>query len=78
MAGPVGWIGGGVLALGGGFLAIKNNKKTAEKAEAKVETFMHRDWHNDIRFFKVLQNFRQAYDSGSKSRDNYTILFKVE
>lgn len=36
LAGPVGWGIAGTLALGGGILAIRNNKKTAEKTEAML------------------------------------------
>lgn len=36
LAGPIGWGTAGALALGGGVLAIKNNKKTAEKAEVML------------------------------------------
>lgn len=33
LAGPIGWGIAGALGLGGGILAIRNNKRTAEKAE---------------------------------------------
>lgn len=34
LAGPIGWGIAAALGVGGGFLAIRNNKRTAEKAEA--------------------------------------------
>jgi hypothetical protein len=36
LAGPIGWGIAGALGVGGGILAIRNNKKTAEKAEAML------------------------------------------
>lgn len=36
LAGPVGWGIAGALALGGGIFAIRNNKKTAERAETEL------------------------------------------
>lgn len=36
LAGPIGWGLAGALGLAGGLLAIQNNKKAAEKAEAKL------------------------------------------
>jgi len=36
LAGPIGWGIAGALGVGGGILAIRNNKRTAEKAEAML------------------------------------------
>lgn len=62
LAGPVGWGIAGALAAGGGLLAIRNNKKTAEKAEAML---------NDIKpkiadLERKLQELRNLYKETNK------------